>query len=52
MPIKKFIIKTTKNKKSIDKVGALLYNDNSIMENYLAVVPPLNERETARASRG
>jgi hypothetical protein len=36
----------------IQKQNALLYNDNSIMENYLAVVPPLNERETARARRG
>lgn len=38
MPIKKFIIKTTKNKKSIDKGKFIIYNVSSIMDNYLAEV--------------
>ena len=38
MSIKKFIIKTTKNKKSIDKDNFIIYNVTSIMANYLAKV--------------
>ena len=40
MPTKKFINKTTKNKKSIDKDNFIIYNVTSIMENYLARVSP------------
>ena len=40
MQIKKFINKTTKNKKSIDKGKFIIYNVSSIMENYLARVSP------------
>ena len=38
MLIKKFLNKTTKNKKSIDKDKFIIYNVCSIMENYLAIV--------------
>ena len=51
MPTKKFLIKTTKNKKSIDKDNFIIYNVTSIMENYLAkvsLVANFNRRKMAR----